>query len=205
MSYSVQMPRQLPRALRPVSGAAFGYTTNNDYDHGYSSEEDLAAVRPPSALFYPDPVAVVVGGLPPAAAAAALETPAPSRRNTEDDDAVAAGLLLLPPPSWGCHRERLRRLPSLEPLLLPQAMPVASQESFLVGRALAARGDITPPPLGAEMPPVSPFFARIRPSDIEDVRETVRRASITRRRRNTLAAASDQRSTWCAPVCDQPF
>ncbi|KAJ2471093.1 hypothetical protein EV174_006007, partial [Coemansia sp. RSA 2320] len=55
-----------------------------------------------------------------------------------------------------------------------------------------------PPPLDEEMPPVSPFFARIRPSDIEEARATVRRASISRRRRNTLAAAEQQRSTWCA-------
>ncbi|KAJ2907561.1 hypothetical protein GGI21_003765, partial [Coemansia aciculifera] len=65
---------------------------------------------------------------------------------------------------------------------------------FLVGRALASSRRDNSPPLGAEMPPVSPFFARIRPSDIDDVRETVRRASITRRRRstrrNTLAAAT---------------
>ncbi|KAJ2740949.1 hypothetical protein GGI20_005517 [Coemansia sp. BCRC 34301] len=164
------------RRLRPVSGAAFGY------DGCYSSEEDLAAVRPPSALFYADPIA-----LP--------ETPAPSRRNTEDDSTTA----VVQPFNLRC--ERVRRLPPpLEPLLLPLAVPVASEEGFLRGRG----GDATPPPLGAEMPPVSPFFARIRPSDIDDVRETVRRASITRRtrRRNTLA---EQRSTWCSPVSEESF
>ncbi|KAJ2401362.1 hypothetical protein GGF41_007747, partial [Coemansia sp. RSA 2531] len=59
----------------------------------------------------------------------------------------------------------------------------------------------TPPPLGSEMPPVSPFFARIRPSDIDDVRETVKRASISRRR-NTLAGSSEQRSSWSSPICE---
>ncbi|KAJ2756770.1 hypothetical protein GGI19_000574 [Coemansia pectinata] len=191
MPYPEVKSRQL-RTLRPVSGAAFGYASN-DYDGGYdySSEDDLAAVRPPSALFYSDPVVE----LP-----VVLDTPAPSRRNTEDDSATSS----VAPPSWGYHRERLRRLPSLEPLLLPLTVPIASEESFLVGRTFSARGDTTPPPLGSEMPPVSPFFARIRPSDIEDVRETVKRASISRRR-NTLAGSSEQRSSWSSPSCEQSF
>ncbi|KAJ2807691.1 hypothetical protein H4S07_003541, partial [Coemansia furcata] len=192
MPYSEAKARQL-RTLRPVSGAAFGFASN-DYDGicDYSSEDDLTAVRPPSALFYPDPVVE----LP-----VVLDTPAPSRRNTEDD---STGTSSVAPPSWGYSRERLRRLPSLEPLLLPLIVPVASEESFLVGRTFAARGDTTPPPLGSEMPPVSPFFARIRPSDIDDVRETVRRASISRRR-NTLAGSSEQRSSWSSPICEQSF
>ncbi|KAJ2351799.1 hypothetical protein GGH92_001632 [Coemansia sp. RSA 2673] len=191
MPYPEVKSRQF-RALRPVSGAAFGYASNDhDGSYDYSSEDDLAAVRPPSALFYTDPVAQ-----PPVV----LDTPAPSRRNTEYDSATASTA----PPTWGYHRERLRRLPALEPLLLPLAVPIASEESFLVGRTFSARGDTTPPPLGSEMPPVSPFFARIRPSDIDDVRETVKRASISRRR-NTLAGSSEQRSSWSSPVCEQSF
>ncbi|KAJ2732421.1 hypothetical protein IW152_003816 [Coemansia sp. BCRC 34962] len=166
--------------LRPVSGAAFGLASN-DYDGGLSSEDDLAAVRPPSALFYHDPAVEHPS---------VLGAPAPLRRSVEDRPATGAAA-----PSWGYQRERLRRLPSLEPLLLPLTVPVASEESFLVGRAFTARGDTTPPPLGSEMPPVSPFFARIRPSDIEDVRETVKRASISRRR-NTLAGSSEQLASW---------
>ncbi|KAJ2061996.1 hypothetical protein GGH13_006521, partial [Coemansia sp. S155-1] len=73
MPYPEVKSRQF-RALRPVSGAAFGYASNDhDGSYDYSSEDDLAAVRPPSALFYADPVAQ-----PPVV----LDTPAPSRRNT---------------------------------------------------------------------------------------------------------------------------
>ncbi|KAJ2490185.1 hypothetical protein IWW37_003371 [Coemansia sp. RSA 2050] len=179
MAHPEVRSRQL-RMLRPVSGAAFGLASN-DYDGGLSSEDDLAAVRPPSALFYHDPAVEHPS---------VLGAPAPLRRSVEDRPATGAAA-----PSWGYQRERLRRLPSLEPLLLPLTVPVASEESFLVGRAFTARGDTTPPPLGSEMPPVSPFFARIRPSDIEDVRETVKRASISRRR-NTLAGSSEQLASW---------
>ncbi|KAJ2393413.1 hypothetical protein H4S02_000214 [Coemansia sp. RSA 2611] len=186
--YPEARSRQL-RTLRPVSGAAFGLASN-DYDGGFSSEDDLAAVRPPSALFYHDPVVE---------RPVMLDTPAPPRRNMEDRPAMGVAA-----PSWGYQRERLRRLPSLEPLLLPLAVPISSEESFLVGRSFTARGDTTPPPLGHEMPPVSPFFARIRPSDIEDVRETVKRASISRRR-NTLAGSSEQLASWNSHTGEQSY
>ncbi|KAJ1819391.1 hypothetical protein LPJ60_003790 [Coemansia sp. RSA 2675] len=186
--YPEARSRQL-RTLRPVSGAAFGLASN-DYDGGFSSEDDLAAVRPPSALFYHDPVVE---------RPVMLDTPAPPRRNMEDRPAMGVAA-----PGWGYQRERLRRLPSLEPLLLPLAVPISSEESFLVGRSFTARGDTTPPPLGHEMPPVSPFFARIRPSDIEDVRETVKRASISRRR-NTLAGSSEQLASWNSHTGEQSY
>ncbi|KAJ2616829.1 hypothetical protein EV177_000856 [Coemansia sp. RSA 1804] len=52
--------------------------------------------------------------------------------------------------------------------------------------------------LDSELPPVSPFFSRITPSDIEEARETVRRASVSRR--NTVGSNSHGRGvSWCSP------
>ncbi|KAJ2780185.1 hypothetical protein GGI15_003625 [Coemansia interrupta] len=64
--------------------------------------------------------------------------------------------------------------------------------------------------LDDEMPPLSPFFSRVPAADIRSARDTVRRASISRR--NTLGtqpralapvlAQTPQRGTWCAPPED---
>ncbi|KAJ2260840.1 hypothetical protein GGI01_002715 [Coemansia sp. RSA 376] len=108
--------------------------------------------------------------------ATALATPASSRRNTDEVD--------LPP----LHRARLQQQPSVD------SLASATSTSDTVSSAQA------PELLSAEMPPVSPFFARVSFADIDDARETVRRASLSRRRSRTLADSYDRHAaSWCAP------
>ncbi|KAJ2867046.1 hypothetical protein GGH94_001112 [Coemansia aciculifera] len=108
--------------------------------------------------------------------ATALATPASSRRNTDEVD--------LPP----LHRARLQQQPSVD------SLASAASTSDTVSSAQV------PELLSAEMPPVSPFFARVSFADIDDARETVRRASLSRRRSRTLADSYDRHAaSWCAP------
>ncbi|KAJ2686763.1 hypothetical protein IWW39_003403 [Coemansia spiralis] len=52
--------------------------------------------------------------------------------------------------------------------------------------------------LAEEMPPVSPFFARVSFADIDSARDTVRRASLSRSR--SLADSYERHAaSWCAP------
>ncbi|KAJ2816981.1 hypothetical protein FBU31_006385, partial [Coemansia sp. 'formosensis'] len=74
----------------------------------------------------------------------------------------------------------------------------AASTSDTVGSVVVVAAEL----LAAEMPPVSPFFARVSFADIDDARETVRRASLSRQRRRsrTLADSYDRHAaSWCAP------
>ncbi|KAJ2794404.1 hypothetical protein H4S07_006768, partial [Coemansia furcata] len=104
-----------------------------------------------------------------------LATPASSRRNTDESvDSLRSA--------------RLQQQPSVD------SLTSAASTSDTVGSVVAAEL------LAAEMPPVSPFFARVSFADIDDARETVRRASLSRRRSRTLADSYDRHAaSWCAP------
>ncbi|KAJ2438548.1 hypothetical protein GGF42_008259, partial [Coemansia sp. RSA 2424] len=119
-------------------------------------------------------------------AATALGTPASSRRNTDEVD--------LPP----LHRARLQQHASVDSLIS------TASDSDTVSSAQAAAAP-EQQLLAAEMPPVSPFFARVSFADIDDARETVRRASLSRRRsssrRISHADSYDRHAaSWCAPA-----
>ncbi|KAJ2474930.1 hypothetical protein IWW47_006604, partial [Coemansia sp. RSA 2052] len=117
-------------------------------------------------------------------AATALGTPASSRRNTDEVD--------LPP----LHRARLQQHASVDSLIS------TASDSDTVSSAQAAAPEQQL--LAAEMPPVSPFFARVSFADIDDARETVRRASLSRRRSSRRISQADSydrhAASWCAPA-----
>ncbi|KAJ2570421.1 hypothetical protein IW140_002321 [Coemansia sp. RSA 1813] len=168
-----------------LSANAFGNRFNT-YHHGpgglersngaedEEDEELLASIRPPSVLF--------------GAEIMPLRPYVPWKRSTTPRRAPT------PISSATQSMKRDNRPPSMDLFVAtPTPMPA-------MATAPPVAGETTPTGfLDSEMPPVSPFFARITPGDIEEARETVRRASVSRR--NTIGTSPNGRGvSWCSPT-----
>ncbi|KAJ1907962.1 hypothetical protein LPJ81_000419 [Coemansia sp. IMI 209127] len=140
--------------------------------NGEDEEELLASIRPPSVLF--------------GAEIMPLRPYVPWERNSTPSQKRAPT-----PIGAGQSMKRDNRPPSMDLFVTtPQAIAPTAPP-------LATGGETTPTGfLDSEMPPVSPFFARITSGDIKEARETVRRASVTRR--NTLQAIATPARTSIA-------
>ncbi|KAJ2724780.1 hypothetical protein GGI07_001741 [Coemansia sp. Benny D115] len=171
-----------------------------DLDIDNNSFDDLANMRPPSVMFSSS--FTRLGELSELAASSQPdETPLTHwRRHT-----TLANRLTPPPQMAPLNLTG----PQHQPLPLLRPMPSLSASASASDSPSHNTVDqdslsLTYFELDEEMPPLSPFFSRISESDIVEARETVRRASISRR--NTLTQQTpiglqqrlQQRTTWCA-------
>ncbi|KAJ1730854.1 hypothetical protein LPJ72_004259 [Coemansia sp. Benny D160-2] len=157
-----------------------------DVKRGEEGEEDyddsmlLASIRPPSALFGSE-ILPLRPYVPQRSTAAELEAAAtPTARRPLQPAADIAD-------TTQSMKRRSNRPPSMD-LFGPSTVTSVETRDIAMPTGL----------LDSELPPVSPFFSRITPSDIEEAKETVRRASVSRR--NTVGGNSHGRGvSWCSP------
>ncbi|KAJ2657516.1 hypothetical protein IWW48_004481 [Coemansia sp. RSA 1200] len=147
-------------------------------EEDYDDSMLLASIRPPSALFGSE-IMPLRPYAPQRSTAAESETATPTARRPLQPAADIANTTQ--------SMKRGNRPPSMD-LFGPATVTSVETRDIAMPTGL----------LDSELPPVSPFFSRITPSDIEEARETVRRASVSRR--NTVGSNSHGRGvSWCSP------